>query len=79
MLGLFAVMAKPRAIFFERTSSGPCFGSRSSCSSSSRGPASSSSPAGFVVTGALVSIYTVFLVQDDPAARPPGTVQLDEP
>jgi O-antigen/teichoic acid export membrane protein len=64
MLGLFAVMAKPRAIFFRKNVVGPSLRLTVVLLLVLSGAGVEFLAAGFVVTGALaVSIYTVFLVR----------------
>jgi O-antigen/teichoic acid export membrane protein len=64
MLGLFAVMAKPRAIFFRKNVVGPLLRLTVVLLLVLSGAGVEFLAAGFVVTGALaVSIYTVFLVR----------------
>jgi O-antigen/teichoic acid export membrane protein len=64
MLGLFAVMAKPRAIFFRKNVVGPLLRLTVVILLVLSGAGVEFLAAGFVVTGALaVSIYTTFLVR----------------
>jgi O-antigen/teichoic acid export membrane protein len=64
MLGLFAVMAKPRAIFFRKNVVGPMLRLAVVLLLVLSGAGVEFLAAGFVVTGALaVSIYTAFLVK----------------